>query len=484
MVLRFYSIGHFLGRFLVFLAAALTTPIVYGLSTASGPLAPLLTSLLICALAGGVLVVLLPPPERALHQREALLLVAAIWLSASVFGGLPFYFSPEFPSFADAFFEAASGFSASGATVLNDVEILGEPMLFWRSLTHWFGGMGIVLLGVAVLPLVGHGGVSLYRTEFSGATSEKLKPRITSTASALWKVYLGLSVASYLALRATGLNNFDALCHTFSVLGTGGFSSRTASVASFQNPLAEYVITWFMFLGGISMILHYRFWLGKGQLAVLRDVQLRAYASALVVAGSVATVLLRSHNGYDWEPAIRAGFFQVTSIMTTTGLVTDDFELWHPLGQMMLLGLMIVGGCTGSTSGGLKVARLLLLGKVVSREFKRMAERRGVFAVRLGSEVISEETIQSLLNLGYIAAGVILSASLLLTSMGVDVLTSLTAAIAAVFNVGPAFGRVGPLDSYGWMPSGAKWVLGFCMIAGRLEFYAALVLLTPSFWRK
>ena len=483
-MLRFDSIGHVLGQFLLFLAVALTAPILYGLLTSSGPLRPFLISLFICASAGGLLTFLLPRPSRELRQREALFLVTATWASVPLLGGLPFYLSPEFPSFTDAFFEAASGFSASGATVLNDVERLGKPILFWRCLTHWIGGMGIILLGVAVLPLVGHGGTSLYRAEFSGAISEKLKPRITETALALWKVYLGLSLASYIALRWAGMGNFDALCHTFSVLGTGGFSSRGASVASFQNPAVEYVIITFMFLGGISMILHYRLWLEQSPLAVLKDAQLRAYVSILLIAGVVATVLLRFHNGYAWEPALRAGFFQVTSIMTTTGLVTDDFELWHPLGQMLLLGLMFVGGCTGSTSGGLKVARLLLLIKVVDREFKRMVNRRGVFAVRLGSRVIPESTVQSLLILVYIAAAVILSASLLLASMGVDVLTSLTAAIAAVFNIGPAFGGVGPFDNYGWLPAGAKWVLSVCMIAGRLEFYSALVLLTPWFWRK
>jgi trk system potassium uptake protein TrkH len=483
-VLRFASIGHVLGQFLLFLAAALTAPILYGLLTSFGSLGPLLISLFICALAGGLLTFLLPRPTGELRQREALLLVAGIWASLPAFGGLPFYLSPEFPSFSDAFFEAASGFSASGATVLSDIEGLGRPVLLWRCLTHWLGGMGIILLGVAVLPLLAQGGASLYRAEFSGKTAEKLKPRITETALALWKVYLGLSLASYMTLRWAGMGNFDALCHTFSVMGTGGFSTRSASVASFQNPAVEYAILAFMFLGGISMILHYWFWLELRLLAVLKDSQLRAYVSILLVAGVVAAVSLRFHGGYTWEPALRAGFFQVTSIMTTSGLVTDDFELWHPFGQMLLLGLMFVGGCTGSTSGGLKVARLLLLAKWADREFKRMVERRGVFAIRLGTRVIPESTVQRLLTLVYIALGVILSASLLLASMGVDVLTSLTAAIAAVFNIGPAFGRVGPFDNYGWLPAGAKWVLSVCMIAGRLEFYSALVLVTPQFWRR
>ena len=483
-MLRFDSIGHVIGQFLLFLALAMTIPILYGLLSSSGPLLPLLISLFICAAAGGLLTVLLPRPARELRSREALLLVTVTWVFVTLFGSLPLYFSPEFPSFADAFFEAASGFSASGATVLGDVEQLGKPVLFWRCLTHWFGGMGIILLGVAVLPILGHGGASLYRAEFSGSTSEKLKPRVTQTALALWKVYLGLSIASYLALRWAGMNNFDALCHTFSVMGTGGFSSRSASVAGFQNPAVEYTIIVFMFLGGVSMILHYRLWLEHRPLAVLANAQLRAYAGILLIAGIVATVLLRFHNGYAWEPAVRAGFFQVTSITTTSGLVTDDFELWHPLGQMLLLGLMFVGGCTGSTSGGLKVARLMLLTKVIYRELKRMVERHGVFAVRLGERVIPESTIQSLLNLVYIAATVIVSASLLLASMGVDPLTSLTASIAAVFNIGPAFGGVGPVENYGCMPAGAKWVLSFCMIAGRLELYSALVLLTPGFWRK
>ena len=377
-MLRFDSIGHVLGQFLLFLAVAMTLPILYGLLSSSGPLLPLLISLFICVAAGGLLTFLLPRPTREFRPREALLLVTVTWVFVTLFGSLPLYFSPEFPSFSDAFFEAASGFSASGATVLGDVEQLGKPILFWRCLTHWFGGMGIILLGVAVLPLLGHGGASLYRAEFSGSGSEKLKPRVTQTALALWKVYLGLSIASYLALRWAGMGNFDALCHTFSVMGTGGFSSRSASVASFQNPTVEYTIIVFMFLGGVSMILHYRLWLEHRPLAVLANAQLRAYASILLIAGIVATVLLRFYNGYAWEPALRAGFFQVTSITTTSGLVTDDFELWHPLGQMLLLGLMFVGGCTGSTSGGLKVARLLLLTKVIDRELKRMVERHGV----------------------------------------------------------------------------------------------------------
>ncbi len=482
--MRFDAVGYVLGQFLLFLAIALAMPLLYGVLASSGPLQPLVVSLVVCVSAGGALLYFLPRPSHELRQREALLLVVAVWASVSVVGALPFYLSPEFPSFSDALFEAASGFSTTGATVLDDVESLGRPVQFWRCLTHWFGGMGIVLLGVAILPLVGHGGVSLYRAEFSGATSEKLKPRITETATALWKVYAGLSVACYFSLRMGGMDNFDALCHTFSVLGTGGFSTRASSIRTFENPAIDYVVIAFMFASGVSMILHYRLWLERDIFAAFADVELRAYVSVLLIAAVGAAAALVFHNGYAWEPALRAGLFQVTAVMTTTGLATDDFELWYPLGQMLLLGLMFVGGCTGSTAGGLKMARVVMLAKVIDREFKRMVEPRGVFAIRLGSRVIPESTVQSLLNLIYIAIAVILSASLSLAAMGVDILTSLTAAISAVFNIGPGLGGVGPFDNYAWLPAGAKWVLSAAMVAGRLEFYSVFVLLTPWFWRK
>jgi trk system potassium uptake protein TrkH len=344
--------------------------------------------------------------------------------------------------------------------------------------------MGIVLLGVAILPLVGHGGMHLYRAEFSGAKSERLRPRIAETALSLWKVYFALSLAEFVALQLAGMNGFEALCHTFSTLGTGGFSSRTASVAGFQSPLIEYIIIAFMWLSGLSFIQHYRLWVERRPRRFVNDVEIRFYLVLTVVSTLIISGVLWWNGAASVESAFRDALFQVVSISTTTGFVTADFELWHPLPQLMLLALMFVGGCTGSTAGGLKVSRIVLLARVVDREFKRMVERRGIFAVRLGGQVIPETTVQSLLNLVYLAFLVNFVSCLLLAAVGIDVLTSITAVASAMFNVGPGLGSVGPMDNFGHLPALAKWVLAGDMIAGRLEFYTVLVILTPAFWRK
>ncbi|MCL4822019.1 MAG: TrkH family potassium uptake protein [Vicinamibacteria bacterium] len=483
-MIRYAGVAHVLGQFLLALAATLLFPLGWALAFGQAGATHFALSALVTALAALALVTGLERPARDLDQREGLLLVIATWFAVAAFGGLPFYFSPAFSGLTDAFFEAASGFTTTGATVLADVEVLPEPLQLWRCFTHWLGGMGVVLLGIAILPLVGHGGMQLYRAEFSGAKSEKLKPRIAETAVSLWKLYFALTVAQVVALRWAGLSTFEALCHAFSTLGTGGFSTRTASVAGFRSPLVEYIIVVFMLLAGASFIQHYRLWVERRPRAVWADFEVRGYM--LIAGGATALVafVLAVGERYSPEHAFRAALFQVSSILTTTGFVTEDFEAWHPLPQGLLLALMFVGGCTGSTAGGLKVSRLVLLARVVSREFKRMVEPRGVFAVRLGGQVVAERTIQSLLNLVYLAFVVFWASALVLTALGVDVLTSISAVAASMFNIGPGLGAVGPLDNYGHLPALGKWVLALCMIAGRLEFYTLLVILSPAFWRR
>jgi trk system potassium uptake protein TrkH len=483
-VIRYRAVAYVLGQFLLALAASLLFPLGWALAFGQDGAVHFALCALVTALAALALVAGLERPVRDLDQREGLLAVIATWFAVAAFGGLPFYFSPAFSGITDAFFEAASGFTTTGATVLADVEVLPEPLQLWRCFTHWLGGMGVVLLGIAILPLVGHGGMQLYRAEFSGAKSEKLKPRIAETAVSLWKLYVALTVAEVIALRWAGLSTFEALCHAFSTLGTGGFSTRTASVAGFQSPVVEYIVVVFMLLAGASFIQHYRLWIERRPRAVWADFEVRGYM--LIAAGATALIafVLALGERYPPEHAFRAALFQVSSILTTTGFVTEDFEAWHPLPQGLLLALMFVGGCTGSTAGGLKVSRLVLLARVVSREFKRMVEPRGVFAVRLGGQVVAERTIQSLLNLVYLAFVVFWASALVLTALGVDVLTSISAVAASMFNIGPGLGAVGPLDNYGHLPALGKWVLALCMIAGRLEFYTLLVILSPAFWRR
>jgi trk system potassium uptake protein TrkH len=277
---------------------------------------------------------------------------------------------------------------------------------------------------------------------------------------------------------------FDALCHTFSTLGTGGFSTRTASIAAFGSPLIEYILIVFMLLAGMSFIQHYRLWIERNAPSFFGDVELRSYLIIAFVSTVLIGIVLGTTGEYAPADGVRHALFQVSSIITTTGFATADFESWHPLPQLILLALMFIGGCTGSTAGGLKTSRILLLGRVVDREFKRMVERRGVFAVRLGGQVIEESTLQSLLNLVYLAFMVNFVSCLALAAMGVDVLTSISAVAASMYNIGPGLGAVGPTEHYGSMPALGKWVLSGCMIAGRLEFYTVLVILTPVFWRR
>ncbi len=483
-MIRLHALGYVLGQFLIIFSLTMTAPLAYGWATDDEQVGAVLWALLVTAGAGAALLALCKRPRKELTQREGLLLVVATWSAITFFGSLPFVFSGEFPTFTDAIFESVSGFTTTGATILSDVEALTPAVQFWRCFTHWLGGLGIVLLGVAILPLVGHGGMYLYRAEFSGAKSEKLKPRITETALALWRIYFAMTALLYGLLRWAGMSNFDALCHTFSTLGTGGFSTRAASIAAFDDPLIHYILIVFMLLAGVSFVQHYRFFVELKPGQVLRDIEIQGYLALAAAASLIIAAVLVLQQGYELEPGFRHALFQVTAILTTTGFATDDFELWRPLPQLLLLTIMFVGGCTGSTAGGLKVSRILLLVQVVDREFKRMVERRGVFAVRLGGTVVPENTVQSLLNLVYLAFVVNFVSCLLLAAMGVDVLTSIAAVAASMFNIGPGLGEVGPVDNYGHLPALAKWVLCGDMIAGRLEFYTVIVILTPAFWRR
>ena len=483
-MIRFAGVLHIVGLFLIVLAGTMLMPLVYAVVNESESPVPLGAGAGVSLGTGLILFRALRRPESDLTIREGVLLVALIWAAVCLFGGLPFYFSPYFPSFTDAVFEATSGFTTTGATILDDVEVLPPGLQLWRCFTHWLGGMGIVLLGIAILPLLGTGGMHLYRAEFSGAKSEKLKPRITETALALWRIYVALTLAEYVALRLAGMNAFEAACHAFSTLGTGGFSTRTASVGGFSSPAIEFIIIVFMILAGINFTRHYRLWRERQVRGFFGDFEVQGFLLILLAASTIISASLIWETGYTWGEAARKALFQATCILTTTGFVTDDFERWRPLCQLLLLALMFVGGCTGSTAGGLKVARILLLRRVVYRQFRRIVEPRGVFAIRLGGQVAPEETVQSLLNMVYLALMVFLGAAVILAAMGADVLTSIAAVTASMFNIGPGLGQVGPAEHYGHLPALSKWVLAFCMICGRLEFYTALVIFTPVFWRK
>jgi trk system potassium uptake protein TrkH len=311
-----------------------------------------------------------------------------------------------------------------------------------------------------------------------------MRPRIVESARALWRLYVIFTLAEIVLLMLAGMDLFDAVCHAFSTLGTGGFSTRTASIAGFNSPLIEYIVIVFMFLAGVSFIQHYRFWIEHKPGSVFRDYEFRAYfVLTLVVAGIIA-VSLGGSTPLTIEQSIRTALFQVVSILSTTGFVTADYGLWPPLLQLLIVVLMFTGGCTGSTAGGLKVARVMLMLHVVKRDFRRLAEPQGVFRIRVSGDVLPELAVTGLLNLVFLALMVLLLASLLVSATGVDIVSSVTSVIACQFNIGPGLGAVGPMSNYGELAPFAKWVLSFCMIAGRLEFYTVLILLTGVFWSR
>lgn len=483
-MIRFREILHILGLFLLVLSATMLVPCLLGLFAGWDGMSPLLLSFAVTAAAGFLFWRSFPRPRADLATKEGIFLTVLVWLAVSSFGALPFVFSPQFPTFTDAVFEAVSGFTTTGATILPAVEVLPPAVQFWRHFAHWVGGMGVVLLGIAVLPLIGAGGMSLYRAEFSGARSEKLKPRLAETALALWRIYFALTLAEYLLLRLAGMDWFDAVCHTFSTLGTGGFSTRTASVGGFQSAPIELIIITFMVLAGINFTFHYRLWRSGEVRGFFQDPEIRGYLGILAFATAIVSASMLASTNLGAGEAIRAALFHVVSIGTTTGFATTDYEVWPPVTHAVLFALMFIGGCTGSTAGGWKVARVLLMERLVQRELRRTSERRGVFVVRIGDQVVPEATIQGLLNLVYLSLFVYLAAVLTVCACGVDLLTSLSGVAASMFSIGPGFGTVGPAENYSQLPAVVKWVFALCMIAGRLEFYTAVVVLSPQFWKK
>lgn len=478
------SIVQLLGYFIFGVALCQVFPLALALWDKDTGMFPLAISILAGIVVGGIAHFLIKPGRHEINRREGVLFVGMAWIWATALGALPFYLSPHFPGYTDAYFETMSGFTTTGATILTDIEGLSRSLHLWRALTHWLGGMGIIVLGIAILPLLGTGGMELYRAEFSGARSEKLKPRIAETALSLWKIYVAFTIAEYLALRFAGMDWFDAICHSFGTMATGGFSTRAISVEAYQSPLIEYIIIVFMIIAGVNFTQHYRLFVERKPESFFRDPEIRAYGLIILLASAAITLSLVLSQSVPVIDAIRLSLFQVSSIITTTGFSSADFELWTPFATFLLLVLMFVGGCTGSTAGGMKTARIVLLGKVVGREFKRMIERRGIFAIRFGGKAISEDAVSSVLNLVYLAFIINFTASLALTAMGVDLVTSFSAVSASMFNIGPGLGNVGPSDNYAHLPLLGKWVLSFCMLAGRLEYYTVLVVATPMFWRK
>ena len=422
--------------------------------------------------------------EEDIRRREGFGVVVFGWLAAALFGCLPFILSGVITNPLAAFFETMSGLTTTGASVLSNLESLPRGILMWRAMTHFFGGMGVLVLCVAILPFLGVGGMQLFQAEMPGPIKDRLTPRIQDTARLLWMVYVLLTVAEAMLLRLGGMSWFDAVCHSFATLATGGFSTRTASIHAFNSAYIETIIIIFMFLAGANFALHYRVAMSGQLKSYARNPEFRFYFFLWLGTGLLVTALLMRHGIAHGVEALRAGFFQVTSILTTTGFATHDFDRWSGGTKLILLLLMFIGGCAGSTGGGMKVMRIIVVLKVVAREIRLFVRPQSVIRVRLGQEHLEDDVVSNIVAFVLIYALIFAAGALVMCAFVPDLMTAVSATAATLGNIGPGFSWVGPTTNYAAVPDVGKLVLSVLMLVGRLELYTFLVLFMPSTWEK
>lgn len=415
--------------------------------------------------------------------RDGFAIVTLGWASVAAFGSLPYLLTGAIPSFHGAFFESMSGLTTTGATVVTDIGALPRGVVLWRSQTQWMGGMGIIVLSVAILPLLGIGGMQLMQAEIPGLSADRLRPRIRQTATLLWAVYALLTCAEFVLLMVAGMTPFEALNHAFTTMATGGFSTEDTSIGGF-GPSVQYVIAAFVFLAGVNFTLHYSWMTGRWR-AVQRNRELRVYAVLTALATLVLTALVYVPGTVPGlEASFRAGLFQATSIMTTTGYATADYELWAVPAQVLILLLMLVGGCTGSTAGSIKVLRHMIAAKEARITMRKLLHPRGVFVYKVEGKAVSADVLASVSGFLILYLLALVAGVLALTLLGLDALTALGASAASLGNVGPGFGLVGPAETYAPLPASGLWTLSALMLLGRLELYTVLVLFTRGYWKR
>ena len=416
------------------------------------------------------------------RNRESFGIVAFAWLLAAIFGALPFLMSGMHP--VDALFESMSGITATGATIMTDIESHSKALLFWRCFIQWLGGMGIIMLFLAILPKLGVAGRQLFRAEAPGPTEDKLKPRLKETAKILWMVYVVLSAIQFIALLLAGMGVYDGLTHTFTTIACGGFSPRADSIAAFNSPLIEGIIVFFMFVAGANFALHYRL-IYVDHRSLLKDSEFKFYSLIVVSAAAVLTLTLWMTGTFDEiETSFRYAIFHVLSILTGTGYATYDYNTWPDSSRMALFMLMFIGGSAGSAAGGIKVVRLLLMLKYGYRELFRLIRPKLVRPIRLGERVVHEDVMNSIFSFIILYILVFMTSTFILSLMGIEKISAASASIATLGNIGPGFDLVGPSSSFSAIPVLGKLVLIANMWIGRLEIFTVLVLLIPGFWRE
>lgn len=478
------AIFRIVGILLLFEALFLLTSVPVALYYDEPVVESLLLSVATMAGVGALLAYICRNAGRDVSRKDGYIVVTLIWVTFSLFGTLPYILSGAIPDFTDAFFETMSGFSTTGATILEDIEALPYSILFWRMMTHWVGGLGIVFFTIAVFPIFGLGDIHLFAAESVGPMRAKLHPRISVTARWLLTIYIGLTIICAVCMHVAGMGWFDSVCHSMSTIATGGFSTRQASIAAFNSPTIEYVTTLFMFMGGINLSLLYLLIFKFRIKDMYNDSEFRTYLSIVIVFTIVITAGLFLTSDMGAEGSFRTALFQVVSVQTTTGFATSNYVLWMPLLWLMLCALMFFGACSGSTSGAMKCMRISILVKVMLNEFKRIVHPNAVIPVRMAGKIVPTGVQSAILAYTVIYIFVLLVGLFVNMGFGLDFLDSFGLSVASVGNVGPALGHYGPMDSLAVLPDGVKWFCSFQMLVGRLEFFAVLLLFTPIFWKR
>ena len=479
----FRTMGALLLIEAVFMALALGVSLWYG-EADSGVF---LLSTIITLLAGMIGLLVGRHAESRMGEREGYVIVAMVWVVFSAFGLMPYYLSGQVPSLTDAWFESMSGFTTTGATIIPDLEVITHGLLFWRSLTQWIGGMGIIVLSIAILPIFGLNGMQLYAAEVTGLTYEKLSPRIADTAKMMWSIYLLLTITEVLALWLCGMNVFDAVCHSFSTIATGGFSTHNNSLEYYDSAAIHYTVTLFMFISGINFVLLIYLLRGKAR-NLLQDEEVRWYSVAVALFAVALTVGLYiarpGWSGVEMERAFRDSLFTVISSMTSTGYTISDYMYWPVVAWVVIFFLMLTGACAGSTAGGIKWVRLAIIMKNGVAEFQRRIHPNAIIPVKLNEKAVPQQTINNIMAFLIFYVFIIVVTVVIFCATGVNFDESIGAAVSAIGNVGISIGQFGPAGTYAEFPIVAKWVMSFVMLIGRLEIFTILLLFTRALWKK
>ncbi|MBA6153361.1 TrkH family potassium uptake protein [Gelidibacter maritimus] len=495
MKINYEIIFYFFGLLLLFNGGFMLLATLVSFIYDDGVTLNLFLSGVAVLLFGIIFMVATKKHSKEMNKREGYMVVTFGWVVMAISGTLPYMVTEVIPSFTSAFFETMSGYTTTGATIINDIEAVPKGILFWRSTTHWIGGMGIIVLAIAILPLLGIGGMQLFAAEAPGPSADKLHPRITDTAKRLWLIYFGYTAAETILLKVAGMSFFDAINHAMSTLSTGGFSTKNASVAYWNDkPLIQYIIITFMFLAGTNFVLSYYAFKGKVQRA-LGDEELHWYfrfiatftiIAALIIYFRADLSLSTLEHPMVWgagESAFRHALFQVVTVITTTGFITADYTLWTPFLMVLFFGIMFLGGSAGSTSGGVKVMRHLILIKNGFLEFKRAIHPNAVLPVRYNTKAITGVVVYNILGFFILYMISFIVGALVFSMFAIDFRSAIGLAASSLGNIGPALGNFGPVNNYAALPPLAQWWASFLMLIGRLELFTVLILLTPFFWR-